>query len=727
MPSPIIPPRRKRVTFSCSECRRRKLRCDRNQPCSRCKGQSIDCTYDNPASNQKRRIIDNQQSNNEHQSDTPVSLNTIVTTPQPAFTQSAAIRNTTLEAPQSQGTWGLLGQQIEVPSETAVRERPALMSDSIQLLEPAKPRKVENVIFRGKNFKTQFYGGSNPTSLIGDFPELRSFMQDSIKQHPSLPRVQRELKSLQMKWKAEKRLIFPPKHMDFLHYFPDEAIVKRLIEIYIDTVETTYRIVHIPSFWKEYNEYHLDKRSARPAFLILTLLMMSISSCLSEEKTTHVGDSAVARERAALWIEISEQWLRTQSQKHIHLITWQIRCLLLLSKQVNVIKKKRIWTEAGTLLRQAMAAGFHRDPTILGEKVSTFDQEMRRRLWNTITELELQVSIDRGMPSALAGVSSDCATVRNINDEDLTDENYGEVQSNDWNSYTQCSYIHVSASSFALRASLNSLVNNLGPPLQWEQVIECEDLLKAELEKLPSWTRDTSGNQSERLPATLLRIQLEQFLILLHMPFARKMGSSSRCAVSRMICFQAARRILEQVQCLKDHAYFLVILLRQDYFRAALAVCHSGYMASTDPGDLFLSYIEPFIKYLDNCLVVFQDRITRLGTDFTRFWYISAARSLLYSTLNPSNETREKQQAIELVARQYYRIRGSQDDLISVKEQLNLTVSPLIEDSTTIPNLYGIGYGDESLEPIDFPLESLEEEFFFGDPAAWTFENFGLI
>lgn len=168
MPSPIIPPRRKRVTFSCSECRRRKLRCDRNQPCSRCKGQSIDCTYDNPASNQKRRVIDNQQSNNEHQSDTPVSLNTIVTTPQPAFTQSAAIRNTTLEAPQSQGTWGLLGQQIEIPSETAVRERPALMSDSIQLLEPAKPRKVENVIFRGKNFKTQFYGGSNPTSLIGD-------------------------------------------------------------------------------------------------------------------------------------------------------------------------------------------------------------------------------------------------------------------------------------------------------------------------------------------------------------------------------------------------------------------------------------------------------------------------------------------------------------------------------------------------------------------------------
>lgn len=418
-------------------------------------------------------------------------------------------------------------------------------------------------------------------------------MQDSIKQHPSLPRVQRELKSLQMKWKAEKRSIFPPTKMDPFHFFPDEATANQLIHIYLETVETTYRIIHIPSFWKEYNGYLFDRKSARPTFMILTLLMMSVASCLSEEKTTHVGDSAVARERAASWIEISEQWLRNQSQKHIHLITWQIRCLLLLSKQVNVIKKKRIWTEAGTLLRQAMAAGFHRDPAILGEKVSRFDQEMRRRLWSTITELELQASIDRGMPSALAGISSDCATVQNINDEDLTDETEGEDRSNEWNSYTQCSYIHVSSSSFALRASLNSLVNTLGPPLHWEQVIECEELVKAELEKLPCWAQETPRQKSEVLPAALLNVQLQQFLILLHMPFARKIGSSSRCVVSRMICFQAAQRILEQVQCLKDHAYFFLVLFRQDYFRAALAVCHSGYMASTDPGMLNLEILLP--------------------------------------------------------------------------------------------------------------------------------------
>ncbi|CAI7569283.1 unnamed protein product [Penicillium pancosmium] len=464
------------------------------------------------------------------------------------------------------------------------------MSDSLHLLEPPKPRKKENVIFRGKNFKTQFYGGSNPTSLIGDFPELRSFMQDSIKQHPSLPRVQRELKSLQIKWKAEKQTAFPAVKMDFLHLFPNENTSNRLIHTYLDTVETTYRIVHVPSFWKEYQSFRVDRRAARPAFVILMLLMMSTASCLSEEKSTHVGDSAVVRERAALWIEVSEHWLQNQSHKQIYLAIWQIRCLILLSKQVNVIKKKRIWTEAGTLLRQAMAAGFHRDPGNLGQKCTGFDHEMRRRLWATITELELQASIDRGMPSALAGVSSDCATVQNIDDDDLIDEADDTSRSKNWDLYTDSSYLHVSKSSFALRATLNSLVNNLGLPLQWEQVVDYEELVKAELESLPTWTRS---------------------------------GPSDR----------------------------------------------GGALSG----------------------------ITRLGTDFTRYWYISAGRSLLNSARDPSDETRQKQQAIEHVARQYHRIRGSQEDLISVKMMLNLTEPPAAADPNALAALYHPSYDYEAV------------------------------
>lgn len=379
--------------------------------------------------------------------------------------------------------------------------------------------------------------------------------------------------------------------MEFLHFFPEQETTNRLIQLYLDTVETTYRIIHIPSFWKEYESFLIDNNSARPAFLVLMVLMMSTVSCLSEEKPTHVGDSAVARERAALWIEISELWLRNQSQKQIYLSIWQIRCLLFLSKQINVIKKKRIWTEAGTLLRQAMAAGFHRDPDALGEKVSTFDREMRRRLWATITELELQASIDRGMPSAFAATSSDCAPVRNIDDVDLINENEDESRPKNWDSYTHSSYLHVSRSSFALRAALNSAVNDIGSPLHWEQVVAHEDLVNTELEKLPSWTQTIAHNNAAALPAAILQIQLQQFLILLHMPFARKTSSNSRCSVSRMICLQAAKKTLEEIQLLSRHNYFFVVLFRHEYFRAALALCHNAYISYNIPGN----YLQMFV------------------------------------------------------------------------------------------------------------------------------------
>jgi hypothetical protein len=46
-------------------------------------------------------------------------------------------------------------------------------------------------------------------------------------------------------------------------------------------------------------------QAAKPAFVILMLLMMAAVSCLSlKEQPMYIGDSAIARERAVLWIDI---------------------------------------------------------------------------------------------------------------------------------------------------------------------------------------------------------------------------------------------------------------------------------------------------------------------------------------------------------------------------------------------------------------------------------------
>lgn len=410
-------------------------------------------------------------------------------------------------------------------------------------------------------------------------------MKDAIMQHISLPRIQRDLKALQVRWKDAKLDVLPLADAELLELVPARETVDYLIRLYFDTFETMYRILHRQSFWREYQTFWDDRQAANPSFIILLILMMAAVSCLSlNEQPKYIGDSAVARERAVLWIEVSEWWLSRHSQKHIYLAIWQIRCLLILAKQVNVVKKKRTWTAAGTLVREAMAAGFHRDPSMLGEKVSAFDQEMRRRLWATMTELELQASIDRGMPSTSAGIPSDSATVLNVNDEDLALESNSLPISKPWNEYTGGSFLHMSRASFSLRVSLNSLVNDLSSPTRYEEVLTCEDAITKELRRIPlEAAPGGNGNirQLSTVARALLDIQLRQFLILLHAPFARRADNSSRSSLSRMTCFNAAASIIEQHSQLTSSGNFLLLLLRHDYLGGALIICHNMYISVT--------------------------------------------------------------------------------------------------------------------------------------------------
>lgn len=408
-------------------------------------------------------------------------------------------------------------------------------------------------------------------------------MKETIQSHTALPRVQRDVKSMQLRWKASRTDdVKSPTHEELLKLLPDRETADRHVHLYFQTVETTYRILHYQSFYKEYEALWEQPQQVNSGIVVILLLVMASVSCLiAHKQPKYIGDSSMSREQAIFWIEVAEKWLARQSQKHLHLAIWQIRCLIILAKQINVVKKKRIWTEAGTLVREGMSAGFHRDPRLLGEKVSFFDQEMRRRLWATIIELELQASIDRGMPSASAGIPSDTATVLNINDKDL--EESDRPTSRPIKEYTSTSFLHLSTSSFSLRVSLNSLINDLSSPLLYENVLKYEDMITKELEKLgaASGVQQAQRDGNSLIANALLDIQLRQFLIMLHAPFARQAETNSRFALSRMICLDAAAEILKQYTELNRNGDFSLLLLRNDYFRAALVICQTTFVNLT--------------------------------------------------------------------------------------------------------------------------------------------------
>jgi hypothetical protein len=177
--------KRKRKTLSCYECRRRKLKCDREEPsCSRCRkaGQPELCSYvydvsSLSASGQPSNppgLLPPSSSVSQQLDPVPhgiPSRSHIVRSSSPRVASQfldisgKEYAPSALQAAQNQGTWQLLGH-VSLATNGA-EARPAISADVTDVAASTQESiPKETVIFRGENFRTQYYGGSNATSSI---------------------------------------------------------------------------------------------------------------------------------------------------------------------------------------------------------------------------------------------------------------------------------------------------------------------------------------------------------------------------------------------------------------------------------------------------------------------------------------------------------------------------------------------------------------------------------
>lgn len=174
--------KRKRKTLSCYECRRRKLKCDREEPsCSRCRkaGQPDLCSYvydasllsANRQSSNTPGVLPASSSLSQQLDPSPrgIPSRNHISTPRVASQfldiSGKEYAPSTLQPVQNQGTWQLLGH-VSLATNGA-ETRPAISADAAEVATGAQESiPKETVIFRGENFRTQYYGGSNATSSI---------------------------------------------------------------------------------------------------------------------------------------------------------------------------------------------------------------------------------------------------------------------------------------------------------------------------------------------------------------------------------------------------------------------------------------------------------------------------------------------------------------------------------------------------------------------------------
>jgi len=243
------------------------------------------------------------------------------------------------------------------------------------------------------------------------------------------------------------------------------------------------------------------------------------------------------------WITACQEWLNQQSSKHRKLIHYQVSCLLYLAKRMNMIKKKTWWKDTGCLIQDAVMDGLHCEPFPVD---SPYMREMKRRIWYTIRELELQNSFEYGLPSLLHTIESNILAPMNISDEDFDETSRELPESKSPKNHTLISYQYQSSWSWALRLELSRRLYSTGTSsmLSYEEVLHYTHKINQMLDSLPTDHESLleAEDRSKCLQVAYLDFQLKELLLTIHRPYIHQYNR--KFWLSENITYQVSREIL---------------------------------------------------------------------------------------------------------------------------------------------------------------------------------------
>ncbi|KAF7574692.1 C6 zinc finger domain containing protein [Pyrenophora tritici-repentis] len=656
---------RKRKVLSCYACRSRKMKCDRVFPvCGRCEktGRSQECTYD-------PRLVQETRTNTGAQTEHDTSSTSAA---RPVDGESLADTSDVLrwKIQLQERRIAMLEQRLAVQVGT---QKSSQYSDVVA----DEPEFKEEVMFRSKGFRSQFHG---PTS----YHELHAFTFEALTVDQSVLRIKTDFKQFRDRRKKlsnERNAKCQDADAEVLAALPEQCIVEARAVVYFGMWEKSYRILHEPTFWREYSDFLEDNHNSKPqvSFAVILVLIIAATKCLEPKDDMFIGDTTADRHAANHLLSICENWMNQQPRKRVTLQFFQIQCLALLTKRANSVKMKQDWVASGELLRLSLASGMHRDAASLGhEATSAFDEEMKRRLWATIMELELQSSVESGLHTGLSALSYDTAPPANLSDDAFSSDTQQLPTSQPSEHFTSASYLVMAVRSLPLRIQLTQLLNNPSGGLQYADVLQFDGQIRSAILVLPTWE-----DEAAVLPSGLLRLQLRQYLLMLHKPYARLAHKHDRYMYSFTTCIDTCSSIIAIHDDLLLRGILALSNMRNDVIRVGLTLSQIVYhncarniakssaplMDTQDtqdkgaqrhiadmtiakrwkipskPLDLVTFPEEPFvvrllctssIEIIERARQLFEQKVFRMGTGYVEYGLMSAAVSMLPSQPSPA-------------------------------------------------------------------------------------------
>lgn len=387
--------------------------------------------------------------------------------------------------------------------------------------------------------KTRYFGASHWMNLV-------VFMKPLLEVFESQPEhLQCKMTTVLIRSKTMARAIkasrLPTLSFDFGHQIPPRVVADQLVEGYLRTYESVYRILHVPSFRAEYDKFwQHPPASANPAFLIQLQLVMAVGSA--------VYDSVHSQRNLALhWVYEAQCWLlKPPNKSKLTIMGLQNMLLLCLARESAAVGADLVWIDVGSMVRSAILMGLHRDPRHL-PRTNRLVSEMRRRLWNTIFEISLNSSLVSGGPPLISLDDTDTSGPEDCDDADLDETCQDNTSVPKREGITDMSAALALRQSFPLRLAIARLLNDVSARGR-----EYEDTLRLS-SQLQSMYRTviTSLKTAESLGARHLTafqqgyvdFVFHRYLLSLHVPYYKPAIREPSYAFSRTMVVEMALKL----------------------------------------------------------------------------------------------------------------------------------------------------------------------------------------
>jgi hypothetical protein len=407
------------------------------------------------------------------------------------------------------------------------------LSGPIDVIQDSRTLGQRHPIARGISHKNRVFGQSHWMNGFVVFRDIIEMLEPHMKSGTSnmVPDIHRA-KRLAREIKSSRSPAWPKLPTNDL---PPRDVCDKLVEQYLQTIETLYRVLHLPTFQREYEAVWLGEAKPQATFMVQLKLILAIGAMFYDENCS-------MRPEATSWIYEAQTWLSSPTFKSkLGIQHLQSSILLLLAREFADVGSELVWISAGALLREAAYIGLHKDPSRL-PRMNVFESEMRRRIWNTILELNLQFSLISGGPCLLSLEDFNTEPPSNYNDHELTGF---APHASEETTYTQMSFAIALRKTLPVRLAVVKFLNDVATTGTYEETLRIDTALRSSYKSLRHTLHSLMSNdvQTDDFVLHAIDFIMSRYISSLHIPYLNPSFHEAMYAFSRKAVFDTSLKI----------------------------------------------------------------------------------------------------------------------------------------------------------------------------------------